>query len=200
MQRHRWVIIVLALALLAGLALYPLRFQPQPLAGAELLTSGNPLEYGYSTMVLHLAKPVELAPDQEVQFSVGGNWLSWKTLHSLPEPSSTEVKHIVAPLGTERCRFRLTYRQRSLRDELCFFLVRHHWWHRAPSLCQWLIQRLPAHRAWRHGLLEYELPKQPEPPRQRSDFVHNERPAVDAGWRLLFAFVCQRPRATQAER
>jgi hypothetical protein len=28
----------------------------------------------------------------------------------------------------------------------------------------------------------------------------NQRPGVDAGWRVVFAFQCPRPRATQAER
>jgi hypothetical protein len=28
----------------------------------------------------------------------------------------------------------------------------------------------------------------------------SQRPGADAGWRVLFAFRCARPRATQAER
>jgi hypothetical protein len=40
-------------------------------------------------------------------------------------------------------------------------------------------------------LIDYEIEHRQAP---------NERPGVDAGWRVLFAFVRQRPGATQAER
>jgi hypothetical protein len=35
---------------------------------------------------------------------------------------------------------------------------------------------------------------------RQGDRTHNERPGVDAGWRVLFAFQRPRPRATQAGR
>jgi hypothetical protein len=188
MRRFRFLILTASLGLLTGLTLLALWFRSQPLIDAELLMPGNEREYPYSSMTLRLKRPVELAADQEIQFRIAGKWLAPQKLQSLPEPLSGEVRHIPNRRGAEACRFHLTYRRQSPREEVFLFFVRHRWWRTAPKLCLWLTKRLPAHRRWQHTVLEFELPKQPYWSPQRSNLVYNYRARVDAGFALLFAF------------
>ena len=98
------------------------------------------------------------------------------------------------PSGTGRCRLVIFIRHRTARERCREWLARSGFWLRFPKASAWFSDRLPNRKHWRECRPEIELPRV-----LNEQSAHNERPGVDAGWRVLFASLRPRPRATQAE-
>ncbi len=155
---NRFVLPGLILGVLATFSFCAFCFWPRPGIRANLSVSANAQAVPYSYLCLQFVKPIELG-DTKLQFRVAGRWLAPERLDLLPAPLSTEMRTLLSQKGAEACRFHLTYRGPSARDKMLLYLVRHGWWQKAPRLCSWMAQGLPAHRNWEHTVLEYELPR-----------------------------------------
>ena len=105
---------------------------------------------------------VELGKDPKILVRVAGKWVP-------PEEScfdgigSLGVREAFWPTArvqghAEGLRLLLTYRHQSPQDQLLTFLLKHDLWEVSPSLCRWVIVRLPVHAKWRHRVLELEMP------------------------------------------
>ena len=99
------------------------------------------------------------------------------------------------PSETERCRVMIFIRPPTARERCREWLARSGLWLRFPKACAWISGRLANTKRWRERRLEIELPGVPV-----EHGMHNERPGVDAGWPVLFAFERAWSRATQAGR
>ena len=109
--------------------------------------------------------------------------ISWERLQAL------------IPSDTERCRLVIFIRPPTARERCREWLARSGLWLRFPKICAWVSGRLANTKRWRERRLEIELPRVPV-----EQGMHNERPGVGAGWRILPAIQRPLPRDTQAGR
>jgi hypothetical protein len=137
--------------------------------------------------ILRLTKAVKpfiiLAEDQATQFRVNADWLAPEKLDRLSIEMSggggNPLPGCMVALPNHReaeaFRLKLSYRLDSTREAVITSLNSRGWRGKAPKLCQWLTDRLPDHRRWRHCVLEMELRKDAwwSAPEYARHFAHN---------------------------
>jgi hypothetical protein len=151
------------------------------------------------------SRNIFFAADQKIQTLVGKTWSPPEGL--FPMADSFLLPHteragltITVPPRTEACRLLLAYNSTAPHLRATEWLTKHGWYGRHPEICGWIVKCLPHKAGWTHIA---PLVKLPEVVQRRGAVLgelHNERPGVDAGWTVLFAFSRLWPRATQTER